>query len=638
MPFDIDALCERLGSHRITETFTDDYSVTEIASDRIAFRTLSMTDISKVFGNIQLPDTEHVAFIPTRMCHSLPNINKRGRCFFPSVMKRSAPTAQDSLVNLEHILKRNKQSEDKVIGHVRAISFDPESIWDGKVFEEVASTGVAIAGSPSNQRLLIPSKAIPLYALMAIQLRTEAGKDIVEQLSSGKRRWKTSMECVAYPTKCGFLYENQFIHVANADAEMLECVEKNNVKPYKGKKLSLCLGGIDDTVDFCGIGCTTSPADTDSDVLGLFANVQAQTASVQRSMPIRSIRIGFPQEKREEAIELASLQVEKILEEQAALTVIGQTEESDGHRHDVLSDGTCLPYEGHSHGVESIQLVTGTNPRFTAKTGTNERYMPMVEAGVRYYIHSHLIDIALKGKRKATETPTDETASSEDDEALSSEEIMKLKDHIKGLEDKITALGATPTVVELNSVRDELRKLRTSEEIATAVEEAIEAKLSSGDLVKKEEVEKKVSDAEKLAKDKADAELKEKEAAMRKQQQRLADVTALGVDVEAIEDGFTKSIREMIMEIPTDERGDREFAAELRRHKTLVTVAKKEQEAQNRPAEKEETVTQQANVKKPYLLQTSSGGNGKGGGSGAPAGPTVQLPAHFATKRNKATA
>lgn len=621
MPFDLAALQERLGGDNITEIFNEEMA----SSDSLAMRQLSETEIKKLFPAVQLGDTEHVAYVPTRMCHSLPKVNRRGRAFFPQVIKNSARSAQDNLVDLDHILKKHKHPHDKVIGHIKAVSFDPENTWE-----------VQIASAP-NQSLLIPKLAVPLYALMALFKRTEDGNDIVDQCLKSRRKWKSSMECVAQPASCGFIYEDKYIEFANADSDMIECVEKTRVRPYKGKNLSFILGGLDGTVDFCGIGLTVSPADTDCDVLGMFASTLKETASTKNSMPIRQFKIGFPQEKREEALEIANVRIEEMLEEKAALVVIGQTQPSgtDNHIHDVLSDGTILPYGGHSHGVESIQIVTGTKPRYTGKCSTSYEYMRSPEGRELPYVHVHLFDILLKGKRSGSgsEVPADETSSLGDDEVFTSEEIMGIKDRLQKLEERLGSLGATPSITEVASIKEEIRQLRQSEEVANAISEGVTDKLTSGEFVTKEKHDADIAAAEKKAKDEAEAEAKKREAITKKLSDRIAEVTKIGVDVEAQEEGATKTVREIISAIEFDERGDREFSRELDRIKLKVQLMKK---VADEKTAADATTQQAASVPRPFLLNAGggAGGNGDGkGGSNGNGNGKGGLPSHFRTKQ-----
>lgn len=634
MPFDLDALQERLGGPRITEVFTEEMASAEAFSSQL----LSVESINRLFPGVALSDTEHIAYVPTRMCHSLPTINRRGRCFFPQVIHRSAPSANDQLVDLDHILKRNQYGQDKVIGHIKAIRFDPEGLWNPSL--QLANTPV------------IPSKAIPLYALMALFRRTEDGNDIVQQCLKNRRKWKSSMECVADLPDCGFLYEGQYIDFANAEPEMIQCVEKMRVRPYKGKKLSLCLGGMDRTVDFCGVGITPSPADGDCEVMGLVTRRLRESASDRSTMAIRVVSLSFPQEKNpEEAIELASEKMESLLEEEAAIQVIGQTEPGglDGHVHDVLSNMMILAAGGHTHRIQESQLVTGSAPRFTGITTESEIYTgeQPTQGAPRWVAHNHLINIPLKGKRNSPSASSGEgdaqaasSGASQQEEVFTFEEAMKIDTRLQALETALQKIITSGTAgnngsggqnVELASALSEVQKIVREGEVANAIREGVQTELANKKYVTSEDHEKALEAAKKEARKEAEAEFKQKEERMLKTNDRLGRLTKLGIDVDATEEGKTKTIREIVAAIDSDDH----FNSEYERHQTKVELLKKLNEKEQ---QQQQVTTQEASTPRPYLLSGSSGNGGSGGSRGGNSGGNggsgggSRLPSHFATR------
>lgn len=570
MAFTFDLLLEKMGGERNSEVCHENF--TGESSSKV--KLMTPDEVTKMFPNVQLSTSDYIAYLPATMCRSLPVVNKRGRCFTPRVIAKSAASAYDGLVDFEHILKDNDFSRDVVVGHIKAVRFG----------EQVVGNGIGKDAASVNALPLIPKAPMPLSVLLALYMRTNEVPRILEEHLSGECEWKTSMECSYLWKDCAFYYENEFIPLPDAPPGMLECIEKAAVRPYKGKPLSLALGGEDNAIDYWAIGMTSHPADEGSDILALVSGRDTANTGT-KYLPVKAAVKTGKWKNSQEASEIASMFADEKLKEVAAIEVLGKTQPAeDGHTHDILTDGTISPANGHTHYLSSYQLVRGTNPRFTGRTGEHTVY-PLTPDGSRIYdagsTHFHLIDIPLRGGKKSkdsAETGTD-TASQlttllselEDNMASKFSEILaraeKVLSRVKSGEEKEQG-------TELASMVDELRKLRIEDEIKSEVQKEIASMIESGELVKKEDHEKAITEAVEAKVEELTEEQKKQKEEAERVAARLEQVAGLGVDLDhSLEDGG-ETIRAMFSNIPFDATGDRLFQAELRSLKLAVDAEK----------------------------------------------------------------
>jgi len=538
-------------------------------------QSMTATQVKEMFPSVTFSDSDSVVYFPFKMCHSLPKRNARGRGFTPHVLHNSFASAVDSLVNFDHHLVDNGigAESDIIIGHIKAAIFDS------------SKAGIEIANAKA-----IPKEPIPLFGLGAIYLRHSSVPGMIQNHLKKKETWLTSMECGHKWSESCFLYEGEFIPLKDAEQGMLQCVGKNQVKPYKGKELTVCLGGLNSTVDFWGLGMTTQPADGDAEILAMIAASSMELASQKKFfMPLRFERTPIVRDEarkinpddRRKAMELAHINVDKSINEMANLTILGETQPAeDGHTHQVLSDLTIVPSNGHTHYSSTMNISRGTNPRLTGRTDTKcESYRD--ERDVYHEkVHLHLFDIALKGKA----TPVNGSLAPEEELAnLSKEEAMSF---LKTLQEVREAVGKLSTgnsangggnATEIASLTTKIDGLLQGEALKKAVEDGINEQITSGKLVKRE-----VADAEKTtALQEAEAKAKAELEAVEKRQARLTELQGLGVALDYIydetllgSDGKPLTIKGRIETIGFDANGESEYKRERVMLSTMFSASK----------------------------------------------------------------
>ena len=517
--------------------------------------------LKQMFPDEEFSNTKSVAYMASVLCNSFPKRNARGRMMMPKVLARSVASARDSILNIDHT--PFGVDGEGIVGHIKTASFQWNEEADG----------------------MRPAKPIPVNALNALSLRHPRIPKILED-QNRLRSWGTSMECRHNYNDAGFWYEGEYIPVQDAEEAMRQCVGKMYVKPYKGKELSLCIGGEDGAVDFWGYALTQDPADTDATILG-FASVGREAASAGNKKKFFFGLSAINIDVRGKTAEEAASAVDTQLTELASVEVLGQTEPApDGHTHDVLTDGTVFPANGHSHYLPSWVIKRGTSPRFTGHTDQHTVYQPGPEYSGGGATHMHMIDINLRGKSGAK--ANDEPVSSES-ASVFSEEFMNLKAMLARVEAAITKVssGKTATeeanngadnaalLIELNAIKTELATGDVAESIKKQVAEEVANMITSGDVVKKDDVQAKVDEA--VAKAKADAEAAAAETKLR--QARLDKITALGVNVDSVlpgEPDTAASIRARIDAIGIGGVNDQLFDLHFDKIQMLHAAAVKE--------------------------------------------------------------
>lgn len=572
MPFGFDDLLERFNGDTVDEAHS-------LQDSRFSGNISVMTssEVASMFPGVTLSDSNHIAYLPVTMCNSLPTVNKRGRCFSEKTIRNSAATATDSLVNIEHRTKDHGSARDHITGHIKAIAVG-ERTQDG----------------------------IPLNALLALYKRNEdAAAVIKDTLTKSGRPWRTSMECRFLLSSSAFLYEGETIPLKSAPSEMLECVEAASVRNYRGKKLALMCGGDDGVVDYWGIGLTETPADSKSRILGI---VSREIASQGRKFyPVKFCTTEAPSKPDEEAViyntEVASEKAtESAIAEIASIEVIGETMPAeDGHYHDILTDGTILSANGHTHSIRSYHLQKGTNPTFTGTTTGHYECCVNAPDGTEIRPsseHIHVFEISLRGKKSKGSSTKDE--SSAEASVDSAQDTASLFDFLTGprempkkiteivtdlrklLETKRAALGDSS---EVASILTDLGRWTVETEVSDRASAVFETEVASGNYVKKADHLAAVKAAEEAAEKKVRDEFEIEKKKSEKIQSRIAAVTAIGVNPESKEDGKDRTVRELISSIPLDDAGDGWFASELERLKAVVQIKTLAQSAADKKTE-----------------------------------------------------
>lgn len=586
-----DAIVRLTGSlqDRSRERIATEFSSTSIRK----FDTLE--DIKAVFPGVVLSESPNVVYFATEMCHSLPAINKRRRCFTPRVLAKSHHTMRDNLIDIEHELRKNGVgNHDNVCGYIKGTAIDTE-----------------IASSSAD----IPASSIPLLGLGVLFARHAQVPEMLIAHLNNKSKWATSVEYMHKWEEAELLCKGEFIPFKEAPAPMLEGVSRATVMPYKGHDVSLVVGGRYGFVGFSGLGMTEQPADVDADVLSFFtaAPEYNNLAEIKGASEVNNRKIFLPlryavtPKDQADKISKDDLQVvDTYLHELASLEVIGHTEPADDkHVHEVASDGTILPAAGHVHWISTYILVPGTKPRFTGKT-SDHTYYPTPNEYQNGVSHLHLLNISLR--QKSSEKEKEEESSTPNsgveiglssfqdsfqnintgDQAL--DKILQKLNEILTRISSGNSVDAVSMSRELASLRDEIGRTNADEEFKKRVEALVAERITAGDLVTKQKYEQGLADAV----SEKEAEIRKQAEAAQKISDRLTQVKDLGLNLEyrlGSDDGSDPAfptIEEAVRSVsPDDEKAFTIQFATLKQFASSVKAAK---------AVKEEQVAEAANA------------------------------------------
>ena len=589
MPFSYHDLLEKLNSD------SNESICRETFSSSIRFKTFEPEDAIELFPELADVKNPNVIYAPVEMCHSLPFVNQRGRCFTHDTLKRSVELVGDNLINFDHEISDNGfTDQERICGHLK---------------------GARIGEKNENNEY-------PMYALATLYRRHPEVKKMANEHTSGNL-WYVSMECGHDILKSHFYYEDEFIPVKEAASDMLRCVEEGRIKNYKGKKLSLAVGGKDGVANFWGMALTKTPADEGSNILSMFAASPREVASNSRKNFFFPIKISSSVKNGKNAEELN----DNLLREAASIQVIGKTDESAGHSHEVLSDGTILPENNHNHYIKSFVVSPGTKPTFSASLSEYDEYNVTddYERKLRSS-HSHKLLIDLKPKKTKK---SEGNVNGNDDSILrdygsivnnkqEGEEMSKFLDQLRASVSQISEIANAlkPKEEDEDKVKTALKLVKEIEEldldkaIANAVAEEIDEKIEGGEFVKKEDHEKMLEEAREEVKNKINLE-NEKEKMKSK---RIEDVKGAGIDLEFVveEDGDEKvTIQDMINSIPLDEDGEKFFKRNLSIWKKLSGVNEENSENNNGNNNENNNELKEAASKKTPIMKIAGGGQTK---------------------------
>jgi hypothetical protein len=550
--FSLDDLLEKIGrggDRKGRECYREDMATLKKASPE---------EINKLFPNVTLSDSKEIIYAPFRLCHSLPKVNMRGRAFTPKVLSNSFASVRDAAINIDHQMKYRQQGgNDTICGHVVCGRFDPEGVYK----DEMAS------------KVKFPQAPIPILALAAFHLRSQHIPSVLNEHLSGQRKWLTSMECAHNWDEAAFWYRGDIIPIKDADSKMREGVEKFAVRPYKGHEVSLLLGGECGSVDFHSAALTPDPADDDAGIVAFVTKDQyleaANTVEGKNIFffPLESKTFINPPDFKEEEI---------TVDEMANISVLGKCDPADdGHAHDLLSDGTVMSHGGHTHRLSNFNISRGSNPRLTGRT---DSHYTTVSDGMERKSHEHLhtVNIPLRGKSgtKSDGTKADATANLPPQEPTFVPVPFTPEFPMEKIFDRMLAVlaqgkfeGAAST--EVASLTNEIKKAGQDDYMKKLVATEVANQIAAGDLIKKEDHEKKLADAAKAEADKAEAARKESEA----RAARREKVSVLGFKMDDIFDESMKDVTvgKYVDSFGLDAAGEQNFTVAL---KTLETVKK----------------------------------------------------------------
>lgn len=512
----------------------------------------STEELARMFPSLLNASNPSIAYAPVVMCHSAPAFNKRKRGFTYNVLKNSVHTITDSLVNIEHNMKDNGISArgDHICGNMKAFYIPPP------IFKESAS-------DKKLSDIFGTDESVPVYSLLNLYMRHSMLKDILEEHVE-KNNWFVSMECASDILQSCLFYNGEAIPIKEADKKLLDCIQRFTVNDYKNQSVHLLLGGIDGEVDFWGLGLTKKPADEGSNILNLFCANQCSkklNKSEVAYMPLKTYIIS----RKNNFVNDPEKIFDNLVHEAASIIPIGETEPSeDGHKHDILTDGTIMPVAGHTHYLSRWELSPGTNPIFTGIVSDYETYIKQMDGETSREIrisHNHLININLRKKvkgQKEEETLVTDVAHSPLEEHMP-KFLDTLKDGLSKLKTKVEGDGK----VTVEQILSDLASIDITKEIADEVDTVIAGKIDGGELVKSDAVQAKVDEAvkakEKELNDAAEAERKKQEVISL----RLKQLTDANVDVETKigKEGNQKTIKEIVSAM--DVNDDTQFNMQL---------------------------------------------------------------------------
>lgn len=606
MAFSLDDLLDRMGlagKKQGRECYRE-----ELASLKKATR----EEIATMFPSVTLSESKEVIYAPFRLCHSLPKVNLRGRCFTPKTLSNSFASVRDGLVNVDHQMGyRSKQAgnNDTICGHMVCGRFDPFNQFK----DEMASM------------TKLPVDPIPLAALAAFYLRSQYIPAFLEEHLSGTRKWLTSMECAHSWEDAAFYYRGEVIPIKDAQPGMRECVEKLSVKPFKGHQLALALGGANGKVDFHAAALTPTPADTDADIMAFVTKDEyMEAANDGTSGGVKNLFF-FPLETKTftAAPEVIAGDEETTVDELANISILGQTDASpDGHAHDVLSDMTVMPHnDGHDHSMATTIITKGTNPRLSGRTGNHHKYTRDPNTGTeKSHTHLHTFNIPLRGKAAKPGTKADEQSNLPSATELFFVPVISDAEYPvdKLLERMLAVLAAGKfegqMATEVASLSTDLRKTSQADYLKTLVKTEIANLTATGELITKEDHNKQLETSLREATDKAAAAQEE----AKKRASRREQVVGMGFDMDAkFKEGIEMTVGQFVDSFALDAAADNSFQVALASLETIKKLSEApaaaatpvtETQAANDGKGKPATPGDKA---KPKMLLAGRGGNGE---------------------------
>ncbi len=580
MAFTYHDVIERLG------LLSENEPCKEIFSYKTNIEIFTPEKAIELFPELADVSNQNVIYAPVRMCHSLPTVNKRGRCFTKKTLENSSSLVTDNLVNFDHEISDNGFTKaERICGHLRG------------------------------SRLMTPSDEGQPSSLIALSVLYSRHPEIKKMAKEhvGNTPWYVSMECGHSLLESHLYYDGEFIPFKDAPSGMLQCIGSEEIANFRGKQLALAVGGYDGIANFWGMALTRTPADENSNILSMFTasgkkpdKIIKEAASI--SFPIK-FEISNGKGNNPETIN------DKVVHEMGAIKVIGRTSENDGHSHEILSDGTVFPENGHSHYVDHFLLETGSKPKFSAKLNEYSENVRIVTDYPETYerrIHSHTLEIDLKQKVNSVNNTGEIGNKGEGEMGKNYEEAIE---KLSKIGDLFKELASKNNLGDDNLKLDSLKFLAGvdfEKVIASAVEEAVEEKIASGEVVKKEDAEAQVNEkvSEAIEAKEKEIELEKKVAEMK--QSRVDSVKEAGIDIEFAINETTK-ISDVIESIPYTDEGHKLFETNLAIWKALAANKSSApvKEAANAPA---------ATPKKPQspLLAVGGGPSGTKQPSNAP--------------------
>lgn len=568
-------LQERFGDREL-------HSLDSSEDNKIEFISLELAKSD--FPTVKLSSSEHVAYFPFKLCHSIPRVNSRGRTFMPTVLQKSFASLMDQCLDYEHeLVDNNTTKRDRIIGHVKAVKFDHPAA--------IAEIATALNSGKLSAASLIPVSPLPVVGLGVLYNRAEGVNEIVAETNKNPKSWRVSMECY-HAWQDAYLWHDKkdLININDASDDMLDCIGMDCVKPYKGRELAVCIGGLDKEIAFLGAALTTNPADTDAEVLGFIAGVNRELSSQKTFfMPLREFR-GMAKEVASAPFSVRDKLVEHAIKELASVVPLGETEPGglDNHVHMVMSDGTIMPASGHMHSAKTISITAGNKASFSGITDPAHLRPSSYISSSQDDVHNHTWNIDLKKKVKVT---TDKQSGQKNGQRVSmqvenysaadftQEEVaeatvtigeteMKLQELMASLAKEMATVSAVEKPDEMKAAQariaelaSKMEKMNAEEEFKTRVEAEVKARVDAGQLIPKEKADEAVAAAQKEADKKLEIEKKRLEMVQERKNKCLQAGINLDFEFEGVTNADNKpmTVNDRLAVFTPDEAGEKDF-------------------------------------------------------------------------------
>lgn len=585
----------------------------------------SVVEKSIKFAGKVWKTTKQLSYVVASFCHSLPSINSKGRCFTAATLANSAHTAVMQLMDVEHELEFYGSAKDKICGAIAAVEFPSKedaiaqesgakpvavrilfALWNKtadvqEALQELASPatakdwGVSMecewpmdksaffdgenfyewATAPDDMKACVKPGSVddyngkPFYLVMGgrdgLVYFTGGGltrnpADVnarpEQMVASAKRKtlvtvgWDSWAQAVAaaHGQEVGASAwstqdaPDKFFAYVPIEAKGPEGKKSLRKLPLASKEKK----GLDPAIlrnALARFSQTDLPAG-------------AKTGAKRKIMSaVRSWNMAHPADK----IEVATG------EEEAAITVIGETSMSEGHQHPVYRNMCIGVANGHSHGLYPLDFSPAP---FSYEGITSPFFDGQVE-------HQHDVAFGAAGdegvETSAAPVAPAQTGSStpqqQEEGTMELKEMVRLlKEHAKGLAGKDDGLAKFLT---------EAAATLHVNDTAHDVEELVAARIKSGDLIPKEVHAKAVSEATAAGKTAALKEVEEKAAAETKRAStiaaRLEAVKAAKLD-EKFQVRKDATIASIVASIPVDENGEKEFQGRLEEWQNIAKL------------------------------------------------------------------
>jgi hypothetical protein len=493
-------------------------------------------------GKTWKPDQAR-AYIVATLCHSFPTRNSNGHGITAATLANSVSDAVNRHFDFEHQLayysnmfsKQAKGSDvkikDRICGCIAAVEFP--------------SKEDAVAAAEKGEK-------VPFKILVALWRHAEGVDAALAEMIKDPDAWLTSMEWEFNKPDSAFAFQdddgNTKIVAWDAAPEKYRTSVKAGV--VANEALTLLTGGVDGKVLITGGAFVRVPADKGATVDRVAASDQTQGITILNGWRTKTDW----QDAIASQYSTENLQPKPLIVHAKKVPdlIVGQTEESQGHKHDILKDLTAFEAaDGHSHWLRVIEYDKASNS-IQGVSSTHTVY------GSEYQVvsqHSHKFRLGKSVVASSEATPA--AGHSKEDSRMNPKEVaVFLRKQAQELDE------TSPVRAAMLRQADDLDKSG----VAQDAEGLIEARIKAGDLIPKAKHAAELADAEKRGEAKVRDELVAKEKA-ESEAKASFDARAEKVKGAQLDLAFQirkdKTIEQVVHDIPAGEAGDKLFAERL---------------------------------------------------------------------------